>query len=77
MLERGTNNIFLSLVQFQIQYSLVNSEILLIQTGDYGPMYLYFIFKANSSLEHLIIRADLVGSREFELSGQHCILKLF
>ena len=43
----------------------VNSEILLIQTSDYGPrlahcLYLHFIFKANSQLEHLVIRTNLV-----------------
>ena len=38
-----------------------------------SPLYLHFIFKANSKLKHLIIRANLIGLREFELSGLQCI----
>ena len=34
---------------------------------------LHFTFNANLYLEHLIIRTNLVGPREFELSGLHCI----
>ena len=37
------------------------------------PIVLHFTFKANSQLEHLIIRTNLVGPQKFELSGLHCI----
>ena len=33
-----------------------------------SPLYLHFILKPNSSLEHLIIRTNLVGPRKFELN---------
>ena len=54
----------------------VNSKILLIQTGDYGPCRAHCIntlFQANSYLEHFIIKTRFVGLREFELGGLHYI----
>ena len=40
------------------------------------PVVFPFAFMGNSQLEHLIIRTNLLGPREFELSGLYCILYL-
>ena len=41
------------------------------------PIVLPFTFKTNSQLEHLIIRSNLLGPREFELSGLALYLDLY